>query len=131
VNNKQTRIAPVARQKHISDEHADDEIGQALSLPPLSAKLDKLLRQLHPKSATYLPAVFRLCWSAAFSPQEIADGLGKRGASTEARYKAACRGWTSEGLMRADGKDKKGYERFAVDREEVKRLEALSKAVRR
>jgi hypothetical protein len=69
--------------------------------------------------------VFRLCWSASLSPQEIAEGLGLRDAATVSRYRSACKAMLKVNLL-ADA----GDGRFTVNREEINRLRALAESMK-
>ncbi len=106
-----------------------DEIAQALALPGVAAKLTKAAAAVGARTAPYLRKMFRLCYSASFSPTEIAEGLGITDAATISRMRSACKALLSVGLFTGvAGEDK--VARFRVNTDEVGRLRALARAVK-
>lgn len=98
-----------------------DEIDQVLDLPAVAAKVSQAQKSIGAKSAPFVERVFRYCWPAALSPQEIMEGLGLTDESTKHRMSSACKALAKIGLMSADGEG-----RYQVDQKEIERLRALS-----
>ena len=114
----------VSHPKNGDTSQPADEISQMLSLPAVAAKIAKAQTAANDRAASHIPRLFRLCFSAEFSPVEIAEAFGQRGNSTVARYRAACKALVSVGLFAED----KG--RYTVSQAEINRLKALASAVK-
>lgn len=103
-----------------------DEVSQALALPAISAKIAKAQAQVGGRTAPYVTRAFRLCFAAALSANEIAEGMALRDVATISRFRSACKALLSVGLFTKDGHD-----RYSVSQDEVRRLRALSQMTRR
>ena len=101
-----------------------DEIDEVLQLPAVMAKIQNAKKTLGVDAVGYVDRAIRLCWDAAFSPNEIAEGLGT-GYKSANRISRAIRACAQVGLMsNVEG-------RFQVNKPEINRLKALSVATSR
>jgi hypothetical protein len=103
-----------------------DEVDQALTLPPIAARITKAQEAVGKTTAPFVMRAFRLCFNAAFTPVEIADGKGLVNAANISRYRSACKALREAGLFVEDDAG-----RFRVDQDEVARLRALAQKVGR
>jgi len=103
-----------------------DEIAHAMAIPAVDAKLRKAESLVEGSAQSVVRRAFRICFSAAFKPEEIVEGLGRTGDRTLGRYRAACRALQSVELFAADSEG-----RYTVNKSVVDRLRALAVAVRR
>ncbi|HLF28237.1 MAG TPA: helicase-related protein [Anaerolineae bacterium] len=113
---------PAAARALKNDAAQSDELSAIISLPAVAAKLAKA-EQIANYPA-YVRRVLRLCYSAAFTPEEMAEGLGLTGNRTVSRLASACRALVQVDLFT----DAQG--RYTVRRDEINRLQALAQAVR-
>lgn len=102
-----------------------DEIDEALALPGVAARLDTALTKPGVRRLAELQRVFRLCYAAELSPQEMAEGLGLSKRQGE-RLGASCRALAEVQLLRETNEG-----RYGVDQAEVKRLRALAQRLGR
>jgi DNA excision repair protein ERCC-3 len=98
-----------------------DEIDQALASPPIAARIVKAQDQVGSSTAPFVVRAFRLCFTAAFSPTEIAEGKGLVNAANISRYRSACKALRAVGLCVEDAAG-----RFKVNADEIARLRALA-----
>jgi len=98
---------------------ADDAIGQIMQRPAIKAKLTIAKKSLAATSAAWVEKVFRSCFVAPFTPEEIVMSEGKTGESTVARCRAAAKSLERQGVVVF----KSG--RFQVNQDVVNSLRAL------
>jgi hypothetical protein len=107
------------RQPAAREPGAEPGGGETAGLPaPVAAKIAAARGKVD--RPAYVDKVFAACSRAALSPGEIAEALGSTSTSTLNRIKAAARALQEQGLLVRDG------DRYRVDEEEVRRLEALA-----
>jgi hypothetical protein len=102
-----------------------DEVGQALAIPGVRAKMSKAETSVGARTAPYLQRAFRFCYSAAFRPEEITEGLGITDVATISRFRSACKALLAVGLFTDAGEG-----RYTVNQAEVSRLRALAGAMK-
>lgn len=116
-------LAPKARGRDGVGAEPNDEITAIMRLPMVSNKIAKAKESL-----THTPGwaekAFRLCFNATFTPQDIADGMGRSAPRTVRYIRSACRTLKANGLMLEPQPD-----HFTVDRAALSRLRALASAV--
>jgi hypothetical protein len=118
-----TRSAPVYPQSETTEPA--DEISVIMSIPGVAAKLAAAEKSVGSRTAPYIRKAFRLCYTAAFSATDIAEGRGITDSATVSRYRSACKALLKAGLF------KEITGRFTVDRDEINRLQALAGMVRK
>jgi hypothetical protein len=102
-----------------------DEVGQALAIPGVRAKMSKAETSVGARTAPYIQRAFRFCYSAAFRAEEITEGLGITDAATISRFRSACKALLAAGLFTDAGEG-----RYTVNQAEVSRLRALAGAMK-
>jgi hypothetical protein len=117
-------VERAASSSQVSAE-PQDEVGQALAIPGVRAKMSKAETSVGTRTAPYIQRAFRFCYSAAFRAEEITEGLGITDAATISRFRSACKALLAVGLF-ADA----GEGRYTVNQAEVSRLRALAGAMR-
>ena len=118
------RIVTPAPKPTRTTSAVTDEIAHAMALPAVDAKLRKAESLVENSARSSVRRAFRICFSAAFKPEEIVEGLGRTGDRTLARYRAACRALQSVELFAADSEG-----RYTVNKSVLARLRALAAAV--
>ena len=118
--------SPARKADPDKGEEPKDEINALLSLPAVAAKIAKAESMLEPTSAAWVRKIFRICHSAAFTPEEIVEGLGRTGSSTVARARAACRAMKALSLLTETPEG-----RHTLNHDELNRLRALTTALTR
>ncbi len=103
----------------------EDEVGQALAIPGVRARISKAELSVGARTAPYIQRAFRFCYSAAFHAEEITEGLGITDAATISRFRSACKALLAAGLFTDAGNG-----RYTVNQAEVSRLRALAGAMR-
>jgi hypothetical protein len=103
----------------------EDEVSQALEIPGVKARLAKAEKVVGARTAPYFQRAFRFCYSAAFRPEEITEGLGITDVATISRYRSACKALLVAGLFTDAGEG-----RFTVSQAEVSRLRVLAGSMR-
>lgn len=103
-----------------------DEVDQALALPSVVARISKAQDAAGKSTAPFVVRAFRLCFNAAFTPAEIAEGKGLVNEANISRYRSACKALREAGLFVEDDAG-----RFRVDQDEVARLRALAQKLGR
>ncbi len=103
-----------------------DEVSQVLELPAVAARITKAQNSVGKHTAPFVTRAFRLCYTAAFTPAEIAEGKGLVNQANISRYRSACKALREVGLFSEDSAG-----RFAVDQEEIARLRALAQRLSR
>ena len=98
-----------------------DEIDQVLRLKPVAARMADAKDKVGQSTAPYLMRAFRLCFNAAFSPAEIAEGKGLVNDANISRYRSACKALHEVSLFSEDAQG-----RFTVNQDELARLLALA-----
>jgi hypothetical protein len=98
-----------------------DEIGQALALPAVAAKVTQAKKTVGDRTAKYVDRVLRYCWDAALSSTELAEGLAIVDEATKSRLSSACKAAVKIGLMTVDVQG-----RYKVNTDEILRLKVLS-----
>jgi hypothetical protein len=116
------------RQQPETTTEPADEVTRVLAIPAIAAKIERA--KGHPgvgeRAAAHVSRIFRLCYSAAFSPTEIAEGLGQTGSATVSRYRSACKALVAVRLLVEAGEG-----RYTVNQAEVQRLKTLSGLAKR
>ncbi|CAG0983355.1 hypothetical protein ARNL5_02657 [Anaerolineae bacterium] len=110
--------APVT---HTAEHEPADEIAQTLALPAVAARLAKAQNAVGKHTAPFVTRAFRLCFTAAFTPAEIADGKGLVNQANISRYRSACKALREVDLFTEDQAG-----RFTVNQDEIARLRALA-----
>jgi hypothetical protein len=103
-----------------------DEVVRLMELPSVAARLTKAQNSVGKHTAPFVARAFRLCYSALFTPEEIAEGKGLVNQANISRYRSACRALREVGLFSEDSAG-----RFTVDRGEIARLQALTQRLGR
>ena len=103
-----------------------DEVAQVLAIQSVAARIAKAEDTVGKSTAPFVTRAFRLCFGAAFSPAEIADGKGLVNAGNISRYRSACKALREVGLF---VEDEQG--RFKVNQDEIARLRALAQRLGR
>ena len=133
---KPARPRRATHQAAVSVRHGDspatssvepqDEVGQAIAIPGVRAKMSKAETSVGGRTAPYIQRAFRFCYSAAFRAEEITEGLGITDAATISRFRSACKALLAVGLFTDAGEG-----RYTVNQAEVSRLRALAGAMKR
>jgi hypothetical protein len=103
-----------------------DEVSRILELPSVAARIAKAQNSVGRNTAPFVIRAFRLCYTALFTPAEIAEGKGLVNQANISRYRSACRALREVGLFSEDAAG-----RFTVDRDEIARLQALAQRMSR
>lgn len=98
-----------------------DEIGRALILPAIAAKIAQAQKSTGKDSKPYIERVIRYCWEIPLSPKEITEGRAMTGKNAVTTINSACKAAVSVGLMAIDQDG-----RYRVNQDEIKRLIILS-----
>jgi hypothetical protein len=106
--------------------HPSDEVSRIVELPSVAARIAKAQNSVGRNTAPFVIRAFRLCYTAPFTPAEIADGKGLVNQANISRYRSACRALREVGLFSEDTAG-----RFTVDRDEIARLQALAQRMSR
>jgi DNA excision repair protein ERCC-3 len=124
----QPRRSPTAAPSPVRPrvDKQPDEVDQTLALPSIAARITKAQEAVGKTTAPFVARAFRLCFNAAFTPAEIAEGKGLVNEANISRYRSACKALREAGLFVEDGAG-----RFRVDQGEVARLRALAQKVGR
>jgi len=104
---------------------SQDEVAQVLAVPGVQARVKKAESSVGMRTAPYIQRVFRLCYSAAFRPDEITEGRGITDVATLSRFRSACKALLAVGLF-ADA----GEGRYTVNQSEIARLRTLAGAMK-
>jgi hypothetical protein len=95
-------------------------------LPSVAARIAKAQDAVGKHTGPFVGRAFRLCFQAAFTPLEIAEGKGLVNQANISRYRSACRALRDVGLF---VEDQAG--RFTVDHAEISRLQSLAEHMRK
>jgi hypothetical protein len=106
---------------HTPEYEPPDEIAQTLALPAVAARIAKAQNAVGKHAAPFVTRAFRLCFKAAFTPAEIAEGKGLVNQANISRYRSACKALREVGLFTEDQDG-----RFTVNHDEIARLRALA-----
>jgi|WetSurMetagenome_2_1015567.scaffolds.fasta_scaffold20787_4 hypothetical protein len=107
-------------------EQEPDKITRVLALPSVAARIAKAQDAVGKHTGPFVGRTFRLCFQAAFTPLEIAEGKGLVNQANISRYRSACKALRDVGLF---VEDKEG--RFTVDHDEISRLQSLAEHMRK
>jgi hypothetical protein len=105
---------------------SDEEVAQVLAIQSVAARIAKAEDAVGTSTAPFVTRAFRLCFGAAFSPTEIAEGKGLVNAGNISRYRSACKALREVGLF---VEDEQG--RFKVNQDEIARLRVLAQRLGR
>ena len=119
------RTGTSAPSSAVTAQHEEDPVSQTLAIPGVRARIGKAEASVGARTAPYVQRAFRFCYSAAFRPEEITEGLGISDAATISRFRSACKSLLAVGLF-TDG----GEGRCTVNEAEISRLRALAGAMR-
>ena len=118
---KRSATSPV-----LAKGESTDEVSQVMTLPAVAARLTKAEEAVGKSTVPFVSRAFRLCFNAAFSPAEIAEGKGLVNAGNISRYRSACKALRDVDLFVEDGDG-----RFKVSQDEIARLRALAQRLGR
>jgi hypothetical protein len=105
---------------------SEEEVAQVLAIQSVAVRIAKAEESVGTSTAPFVARAFRLCFNAAFSPTEIADGKGLVNAGNISRYRSACKALREVGLF---VEDEQG--RFKVNQDEIARLRVLAQRLGR